>query len=321
LRWDAQSDTISRIIFSSDGKTLMSCGDGAIHLWDPVSGAAKSTTPTPASLAARSPDGRILTCTGYRPVRKAPGDYWLECYDLTSGARLTGIDHYVYAIAFSSDSKFLATATRPLNGGGSSTIELWSLPAFTKVATWPRPGIVTDLAFSPDGKTLASGEGATIELLNVATRASTKTLSGPRRGWVGSIRFMPDGQTLIALHRADPGNDATLWRWDVAAGSGAASGTGAIGRCVIQFDHPLSAATYSDDVSTLGVCMTWYTFGRSDRVEVWNLKTFHKIDTINKHGNFICSVAVSPDGSQLAVGYQPAHYRSPAPIEVWHVRR
>ena len=69
------------------------------------------------------------------------------------------------------------------------------------------------MAYSPDGKTLASGSGdKTIKLWDVATGKEQATLKG-HTDWVTSVAFSPDGKTL-----ASGSEDKTIKLWDVATG-------------------------------------------------------------------------------------------------------
>ena len=68
------------------------------------------------------------------------------------------------------------------------------------------------MAFSPDGKTLASGSGdETIILWDVATAPAPGPAFDRAYRWVTSVAFSPDGKTLASGSR-----DKTIILWDVA---------------------------------------------------------------------------------------------------------
>ena len=100
----------------------------------------------------------------------------------------------------------------------ASSIGIWFYDAttlqeidlFTGHTSW-----VISIAFSPDGRTLASGAGwqdNTLRLWDVATGEHKRTLTG-HDSTVGSVAFSPDGKML-----ASGSGDQTLRLWDVATG-------------------------------------------------------------------------------------------------------
>ena len=74
-------------------------------------------------------------------------------------------------------------------------------------------GVTISVAFSLDGKTLASGSAdQTVKLWQVPSGKLQQTLSG-HSGFVISVVYPPDGQTM-----ASSGSEGTVNFWDPASG-------------------------------------------------------------------------------------------------------
>ena len=142
---------------------------------------------------------------------------------------------------------------------------------------------VNSVAFSGDGKLLASGsDDNTIKLWNVANQQEIRTLKG-HSTWVWAVAFSPDGKTL-----ASGSADKTIKLWNLETGE-------EIGTLKGHSDG-VSSITFSPDGKTLAS-------GSLDKtIKLWNLETGQEIGTFKGHSNAVASVAFSHDGATLASG-------------------
>jgi WD40 repeat protein/serine/threonine protein kinase len=141
---------------------------------------------------------------------------------------------------------------------------------------------VFTVAFSPDGKTLASGDwDGNVKLWDVSTGQERASLPGHQR-WVTRLAFTPDGKSLVSS-----GGDACVKLWDVATSEERASFPGPV--------HARSVAV-SPDGRTLAA--GW----ESGAVQLWDLATGQTrtlAETL--HGPAV-ALSFAPDGKTLAAG-------------------
>ncbi|MCF3184736.1 trypsin-like peptidase domain-containing protein [Streptomyces polychromogenes] len=143
-------------------------------------------------------------------------------------------------------------------------------------------GEVSSVAFSPDGRTLASASSdQSVLLWNVTTGKARPALTGHTKG-VESVAFSPDGLTL-----ATSSDDKTVQLWDVATGRNRATLAG--------HRDEVYAVAFSPDRHTLA------TGSADNTVRLWDT-TAHTTRATLGHMDDVRAVAFSPDGKTLATG-------------------
>ncbi len=178
------------MVISPDGKILVVLYgqfDPTIHRYDIATG--KELLDYPAhggivSTVALSPDGRTLASLG--------GDQKLRVWDVETGKQLreTAAVNSWISYALSLDCRWLATATHEVNSLYETATgrEMWQ---HTKAAMNPYA-----MAFSPDGRVLASAESdRTITLREVATGKELRRLVGLSEN-LSSLAFFSDSKSL-----------------------------------------------------------------------------------------------------------------------------
>ena len=140
---------------------------------------------------------------------------------------------------------------------------------------------VRSVAFSPDGRSLASGFlNGGIKIFDVYTGLRVLSLDGHNAS-VNSVAFSPNSRQLASGSR-----DKTIRIWDVE--------TGAEIRALHGHDSEVRGVVFSPDGR-------WLVSGGHDRtVRMWRAETGRLVQVLGQHRHFVTSVAFSPNGRWIA---------------------
>jgi len=181
------------------------------------------------------------------------------------------------AVAFSPEGKILA-------GSDSNSIKLWHPETGKLLHRLDGHGDkVASIAFSPDGKIIASGSfDKTIKFWDPNQGKLLYTIEGHKSA-VYTIAFNPDGKRLVSGSR-----DKTVKIWNPETGELLENLTGheeAVHSVAFSYDGEIVASGSSDKT-----------------VKLWDRDTGKLLETLSEHSKAVVSVAFHPKKQILASG-------------------
>jgi WD40 repeat protein len=266
----AHAGPVQSVAFSPDGKALATGGADGVKLWD-AEGKERAAF-RGRGAAVFSPDGKVLATGADRAVK---------LWEVATGkerATLEWKPEFAFRLAFDPAGKTLAV--------GRYGVKLWDTAAGKEVAALKgrHKFQICSVAFSPDGKALASADGEGVVVLwDVAGRKPRAVYhQGKKTGTVWSVAFAPDGKTLAlgCGHSLVVLLDAsTCKERAVLKGHGAG----------------VQSVAFSKDGKALAS-------GGDRTVRLWDVATGGEKAVLEGHADSVTCVAFRPDGKALASG-------------------
>ena len=185
----------------------------------------------------------------------------------------------------------LALSAWPKDHAPSRTLAASVLAALSAALERTKPhlkvhgheGLVSSVAFSPDGSRIVTGGGdGNLRLWNAETGAELRVMRG-HDDLVRSVAFSPDGTRI-----ASGGDDGTLRLWDAVIGTKLAVMRGSA--------NSVLSVAYSSDGTRI------VSGGDDSTLHIWDTATSTELAVKRALEGLVTSVAFSPDGTRIVAG-------------------
>ncbi len=286
-RLENDGDGVSGVAFSPDSRILAGAStDHGPILWDaeraqriraPLRGQGNPIL----SLQFTADGGQLLSAAKDRVIE------WGMNGKMAAAETLSGTDDAVSQVAFSPDGTSTAWSDGSVLLVRTGTA---AKPARLPIALASPDHMVMSLAFSPDGRRLASGGfDGTLALWDLGTRRLLRPAARAHRLAVQALAFSPDGKILASAAVGTADFDGSVRLWDTQSGK-------ELPPALTGHSDPIRALVFSPDGKMLACAA-------GERIVFWDIERRQRLgEAIAGAGGFVTSLAFSPDGQWLGSG-------------------
>ena len=258
--------------FNAGGTQVVSGGDdGAVHLWDLAKGERTLSSHGAASVAAFSPDGARVVSVSQDGTGRLHDLRGKTTRELDFGK----FDYPKNAVAINGAGRIA------IGGVFGTPIVVQSADGSGRVELTGDDGAIIALAFSPDGRRLASAsEDGTARIWNLETYTRTRKAERVIRADVAAVRYVSwdrDGSRI-----ATAGTDGTVRIWPVAGGEPVV---------LVGHEGPVNTAEFNRSGDRI------VSTGLDGTVRVWDTSGGETLVVLHRHtGTGGGGADFSPDG-------------------------
>jgi WD40 repeat protein len=283
-----EEETVTDLAWSPDGETLAVASPGRIALYNPYTRENFQNINANEGVVsiAFSPDGKWLASGNQLGSEQEGYAGFLDFWRATNWEPL-GIlyedPQAVSKITFSPEGKSFAAAFTS-NISQDNFVAIWDTLTWEVTQTL-KTGTALNIAFSPDGKLLATTpDRYAIKLWDIGDNSLLYKLYTSFTGAVNSLAFSPNGDRLATGHY-----DGSIRIWDTNTGKllGTYPSDGVIQSLAFSPDGRIIASGHSY---------------QDNNIRLWDADTGQLLRTLDGHQHAVDILEFSPNGELLASG-------------------
>jgi WD40 repeat protein/serine/threonine protein kinase len=298
LTFTGHDGGITGLVFSLDGRRIISGAEdptrGRLVLWDATTG--KRLEPSfegcpKVNWVALHPDGRHLAT--------ACQDGTVRVWDLETGQSVWWRQGHratqAANVAYSPDGRWLASTGGnrygyPNDPSVRGEVKLWEAGTGVEIREFPASkGAAFGVAFSPDGRWLASGGAdGMVRIWDTRDPAGKARELPGHIGAVGCLIFLQDGRLASAGGSWIGSEFGEVKIWDHSTG-----------RALLDLRGHTQVVT---DMASSPDGRRLATGSLDNTIKLWDTTTGEEVFTLRGHTSGVLHVAFSPDGRRLASG-------------------